>query len=96
MVTQLSTMLPQDQLMPRWASQLNPFLQNPMNSVNILSNIVLINGVTVINHKLQRQMQGWFFVDIQGPATIYRSQPFNNLTLTLTSNAAVTVNIGVF
>lgn len=41
-------------------------------------------------------MQGWFLVDIQGPATIYSSAPFNNLTLTLTSNTAVTVSIGVF
>lgn len=80
----------------RWASIINPLLINPISNPSILENIALINGVTVINHKLGRTQQGWFLSDIQGAATIYRSAAFNDLTLTLTSNAAVTVNIGVF
>lgn len=80
----------------RWKSLIDPVLANPLNGISIISNQALINGQTVINHKLGRVMQGWFLVDIQGPATIYRSAPFNNLTLTLTSNTAVVVNIGVF
>lgn len=56
----------------------------------------MINGVTTINHKLGQVQQGWFIIDINGAATVYRSQPFNDKTLVLTSNAAVTVNIGVF
>ena len=92
----LSTKLTWDQAAPRWASQLNPVLANPMNSVSIIKGVSLVNGQTVINHLLGRQMQGWFLTDVNGAATIYRSAPMNNLTLTLTSNAAVTVNIGVF
>lgn len=80
----------------RWASEINPILTNPINGTTILINIPLINGVTIINHLLGRVQQGWFLTDIQGAASIYRSAPFNATTLTLTSNAAVTVNIGVF
>lgn len=80
----------------QWASELNPFLANPLNGVSILEGVSLINGVTVINHLLGQKQQGWFLLDINGAATIYRSAPFNSTTLTLTSSAAVTVNIGVF
>lgn len=93
---QLSTRLPYDQMLTKWSSTLNPLIANPLNSVNIIKDIKLNNGITVINHLLQQTMQGWFLVDVQGPSTIYRSAPFNNLTLTLTSNAVVTVSIGVF
>jgi hypothetical protein len=92
----LSTKLPFDLMITKWAATLNPFLGNPLNDVSILQNVNLINGTTVINHLLGRTQQGWFLVDVQGPATIYRATPFNNLTLSLTSSAATTVSIGVF
>lgn len=92
----LSTKLPPDQLQTKWASQLNPLLANPLNNVVILQNVRLISGVTAVNHLLGRMQQGWFLTDVQGVATIYRSSPFNDKTLLLTSSAAVTVNIGVF
>lgn len=80
----------------KWKSQLDPLLVIPMLDGIQLNNVALINGATVINHKLQRQMQGWMMTDINGAATIYRSQPFNPTTLTLTSSAAVVVSIWVF
>src|SRR4051812_13470969 len=83
-------------LQTQWRSILNPFLANPLNEVSILEGIHLINGVTVINHKLNRMQQGWFLTDLNGAAQIYRSAALNDKTLTLTSNAAVIVNIGVF
>lgn len=92
----LSTQLPYELLLTNWSSQLNPLLSNPLNGVSILENISLSTGVNVISHKLQKLQQGWFLVDKQGAADIYRSAPFNSLTLTLTSSASVTVNIGVF
>lgn len=79
-----------------WSSQINPFLANPSNKCLLIKNISLISGTTIINHLLGRQMQGWRIADINGVANIYRSQPFNNLTLTLVSSAAVTVNLEVF
>ena len=92
----LSTTLTHPQMMTKWSSTLNPLIANPLNNVTILKNVALINGVTNVNHLLQKTQQGWFLTDIQGPATIYRSAPFNALTLTLTSNVAVVVDIGVF
>lgn len=83
-------------LQTNWASQLNPLLNNPMSKGNFLTAIALINGATVINHLLSRMQQGWFITDVNGAASIYRSQPFNSTTLTLTSNAIVTVNLFVY
>lgn len=80
----------------RWAEDLNPVLNNAVVNGVLLKSVVLANGVTVVNHKLGRTPQGWFIADINAAATIYRSQPFDPLTLTLTSNAAVTINLWVF
>jgi hypothetical protein len=83
-------------LQTQYRSQLNPVLANPLTNPLILKNVLLANGITVINHKLQRMMQGFIISDIDSPATIYRSAPLNDLTLTLTSNATATVAIVVF
>lgn len=88
--------LPYDQMQTKWKSEIDPILANPLNNCSILKDISLNSGITVINHKLGQLMQGWFIVDIQGAAQIYRSAPFSDLTLTLTSNAQVTCSLGVF
>lgn len=93
---QKTSLLPLSLLQTQWKSQLDPVLANPMTAMAILKDVSLINGVTVVNHGLQQKQQGWIIVDAQGAAQIYRSAPFNNLTLTLTSDAAVVVSIGVF
>lgn len=88
--------MPPELLQTRWASILNPFVKNQLNSVSLLKNVTLVSGVNVINHRLGKLQQGWFITDVNGAAVIYRSADFNDLTLTLTSDAAVTVSIGVF
>lgn len=88
--------MPSDPIATRWKALIDPLLKNPLNGVQILEGVRLNAGITVINHLLGRMQQGWFITDINGAATIYRSKPLNGLTLTLTSSAAVTVNIGVF
>lgn len=88
--------LPLDLMQTRWKAILDPWLKNPLSRTVILTNVKLANGQTIINHNLGQLQQGWFLVDKQGPAEIYRSGPFNALALTLTSSAAVTVSIGVF
>lgn len=80
----------------RWKAILDSLLKNPLNSASVLKNVQLTTGVNVINHLLGRTQQGWYLTDINGAAVIFRSEPFNNLTLTLTSDADVIVNIGVF
>lgn len=79
----------------QWASAINPILANPLVSGQLLT-IGLSNGVTTFNHGLSRNMQGWIIVDQNESASIYRSEPFNSKTLTLTSSAAVTVTLWVF
>jgi hypothetical protein len=93
---QLPTKLTFDQLLTKWSAILNPSLANPLNSVSILNGVVLKNGATVINHLLGQMQQGWMILDQNAAASIYRSSPFNDKTLTLTSNAVVTVSLGVF
>jgi hypothetical protein len=96
MATPLSPKLEWPLMNPILASTLNPLIANPLNYCQLLQNISLVSGVNVINHKLGRQMVGWFFTDIQGIASVYRSGLLNAFTLTLTSNAPVLVSIGVF
>lgn len=82
-----------------WASQLNPLISNPLNSISILKNVSLINGTNSINHLLGEKLQGWFIVGINGAASVYDTQATNltpQLTLILISNAAVMANIAVF
>lgn len=80
----------------QWASQINPVLVNPMTNMQILKNVKLTTGANVINHLLARAQQGWMILDINAAVTVYRSQPFNDKTLTLTSSGTATVNLGVF
>lgn len=76
-----------DMMQNAWARFLNPWLKNPMSSGVYIKDITLNSGVNVINHKLGRVPQGWIAIDVQGASTVYRSAPFNDLTLTLTLTA---------
>lgn len=80
----------------QWASIINPVVGNPLNNCSILQNVSLKTGVNVINHLLGQTQQGWFLVDKQGAGDIYRTAPFNALTLTLTASADLVVSIGVY
>lgn len=54
--------LPQNQtlaqLQSKWPAQINPVLANLLVNGQLLSDIALIDGTTVVNHKLGRQIQG--------------------------------------
>jgi hypothetical protein len=83
----------------RWASILNPVVNSPIVNGRMLTNVALINGTTIVNHGLGRTLQGWIIAGINGAATIYDNQTTNqlkDLTLSLTSNAAVIAQIWVF
>ncbi len=83
----------------KWASILNPVLANPLVSSNILANVTIKTGTNSIPHLLQRPLQGWFIVGIDGPATIYDQQKSNQtpaLTLKLVSSADCVVQLAVF
>ncbi len=93
---QLPIKIPFDLMLTKWSSILNPLIANPLNGVSILSDIPLAIGSNKIPHLLGRTQQGWFLVDVNGIATIYRSLPLNASFLYLTSSAVVTVSLGVF
>jgi hypothetical protein len=80
----------------RWASLIEPVLSQPFNNGVLLQEVELSTGTNKINHKLGRKPQGWVVVDRNTAATVYRSAPFNALTLTLTASAGVTVSLHVF
>lgn len=80
----------------RWASILGPLIANPVQDGIILKKVPLIIGANVINHLLSRKQQGWIIADVDGLATIYRSMPFNDKTLTLVSSNVVNVDLYVF
>lgn len=83
-------------LSTRWKSLLDPVLANILLNGRAIEGVALINGNTVINHKLSRVQQGWLVTDIDAVASIYRSATFNDKTLTLHSSAACNVNLWVF
>jgi hypothetical protein len=83
----------------KWAAILNVLLQNQSLASSILSNVPLINGTTVINHKLNRKLQGYRIILKNAAANIYDKQATNQTpdkTLIFVSDAAVTVSIEVF
>jgi len=84
------------QMAQQWASQLNPILKSPTNNSSLLTNIPIITGTNVINHKLGRQMQGWIVTDINAAITLYRTAPLNDLTLTLTASGPAVISLEVF
>jgi len=96
MATPLSNKLDWAIANPIWSAALNPVLANPLNNMSVIENFQFKAGTNIIAHHLGHLMQGWFIVDIQGIATIFRSAPMNSLTLTLTVSAPVIASIGVY
>lgn len=88
--------LPLPMMQTTWASQIDPVLQFAPNQGLLLLNVPLVVGSNVINHRLSRQQQGWIITDQTAAASIYRSQPFNSLTLTLVTDAITNVNLWVY
>jgi hypothetical protein len=88
--------LPVDLMQTKWKAELDPLLANPANSILLLKNVPLVVGANVINHRLNALPNGWFIADINAAATVYRSAPLTDLTITLTSSAVATITLGVF
>lgn len=95
----LSPKLPWEMANPKWAAALNPVLANPLLQGQILSGIKLVTGTNVINHGLQRSLQGYLVIMSSAGVTIYDNQATNqrpDLTLNLNSSGAATVSLFVF
>ena len=82
----------------KWKSLIDPVLASPLINGRLISTSLAI-GSNRINHLLGRNLIGWFIVGINGVANIYDTQASNqtpDLTLNLTSDAAVKINLWVF
>lgn len=95
-------MLPQKLDLPKmqttWAQQLDPVIANLLVNGQLLKGIELNSGITVVNHRLGRQLQGWFLSAPKGPAIVSQAsqQPNPTLTLTVNSTAAITTDMWVY
>lgn len=93
----LSTKLPWELAQTKWAADLNPIISLPvLAGIQINSIILTANTPKAINHLLQRLPQGWFLVDINASATVWRSAVFTMTTITLESSANVTVSLYIY
>lgn len=82
-----------------WATQLDPVINLPTNKGLILKEVQLVTGSNLVNHRLSRNLQGWFIIRQRGPASVYDTQDTNQqstLTLSLVSSANVSVDLFVF
>lgn len=83
----------------KWSAIIDPVLNFPVNNGIILQDVVLTTGDNTINHKLGRDLQGWFITRLRAAATIFDKQDANSfpqLTLVLNTSANVTVDMVVF
>jgi hypothetical protein len=96
-MSQLSSKLPWEQANPKWASQLNPILANPILNGQQIDGIILVSGTPlVVYHSLGQIPQGWFLVDNIAACEVYRTQAFNSKTITLEASANTTVSIWIY
>lgn len=82
----------------KWKSLIDPVLASPLLDGRLVSTTLAV-GSNKINHLLGRKLSGWVIVGVNGVANIYDTQASNQtpeLTLNLTSDAAVKVNLWVF
>ena len=84
------------QMQNQWGAILNKLLTLPLTDGVAVPGVVVASGANAINHKLGRKPQGWFTTDTNAAVTLYRSQPFDPLTLTLTSSGAATISLWVY
>jgi hypothetical protein len=93
----LSTKLPWELAQTKWASILNPIIRQPILAGNQINSIDLIANVPkTVNHLLQRLPQGWFLIDKDADANIWRSLPFTNTTITLESSADTFISLYIY
>lgn len=83
----------------QWAQQIDPVIANPLLNGSILKNVQLSAGINVINHKLGRNLQGWYFTRVRAPVSVYDNQDTNQspqLTLVLIASTPSVVDLAVF
>lgn len=84
----------------RWSTLLQPLLDSPTARPVLLKGVSLSAGSNVVNHLLQRTLQGWTIVRMRGAfSQVYDTQDSNprpELTLLLHASAPVVCDLLVF
>lgn len=92
--------LPYNLMLTTWSQLLNPLLVVEISLGLALNDIDLINntsgGQNTIPTTLGRMQLGWFIIDKDSPADIWRVAPFNSTNLVLECDQDTTVSIWVF
>ncbi len=83
-------------LQTKWKQQLDVLLALPILSGRQITGIELIIGTVKVGHLLNRKMQGFIQTNKDAGANYYRSAPLNDKTLSLTSDAACTIDLWVY
>ena len=86
-------------LVTNWSSQIDPVLNFPINNGLILKDVETVSGQNIINHKLDRKLQGWFIVRQRGNAIFYDNQvnnPLPDKSLWLIASSGITIDLLCF
>ena len=103
MLTKLSKVQSTDDVLNRVQDglirSLNPVLGNQILQGQLLQSVSLATGLNTINHKLGRDLVGWFITRLRANSIVWDSQDTNqssNLTLILNASAPVVIDLWVF
>lgn len=86
-------------LQTNWATALDPIINLPLSNSNILKDIQLVTGKNVIDHKLNRNLQGYIVTKQSGFSQFYDNQianPLPDKNLWLYASSGVNINLLVF
>jgi len=86
-------------LQSQWKAILDNLLAAPMSEYVMLSDLKLVSGSNVINHKLGRKLVGYVVTLKSAASDIHDNQTVNTMpdkTLILVASAPVTLSLMVF
>lgn len=89
----------QQRLQDNIANSFNQFEKLPQLDSVIVKNVAITTNDTIINHKLNREVQGWQIVRQNANAVVYESSTVNtqpSSTIILKASANCTVSILFF
>lgn len=93
----LSTKLPWNLAQTKWASLLNPIIESAILTYSQVNNVALTASKPLaINHLLGRMPLGWFIVDKDSNAVVWRTSPYTNTTITLESDVDTNISLYVY
>lgn len=73
----------------------NQLVKVPFSEGLLLKNQTLQSGANTVNHRLQREIQGYLILKQNAAATIFGGN-YGRTSVTLTASATVTVDLWVF